>query len=397
MLNYRYQASDAQGHITQGRLCAMSEAELMAQLQQQGLLLLRVRAIDKQIGNALRLTAQQRINFLLQLELQLRAGIPLRSALEELADGENTGERQLALGLMHKIDQGATFASACADYPQVFSRVSSCLLQSGETSGQLAATLQHIVQLLKWQDELAARTRKLLLYPCFVLLVVLGVSLFLLLELVPQLAGFMANLGQTLPWQTRLLLGTSTLLLQHGPGLLLMLTLLAILSWIWLRRQGNNVILQRWLLQLPQLGPLLCKLDITRFARVLALLYRSGIPLLQALQLAQQVCWLIPIRQAITRAHERIEQGQGLAAGFAAEAQLPGLLSRLLKIGETTGAIDQALDNIGYFYGRDIEETIARWQTLIEPTLTVILGLLLGWIMMAVLGPLYDALSRIGA
>lgn len=172
---------------------------------------------------------------------------------------------------------------------------------------------------------------------------------------------------------------------------------MASLLWFWLRRHGNNAVLHQWLLRMPQLGPLLCKLDITRFARVLSLLYRSGIPLLQALQLAQQVCHLIPMQEAIARTHERIQQGHSLAASFAAEPQLPGLLSRLLKIGEATGNIDQALDNIGYFYGRDIEETIARWQTLIEPALTVILGLLLGWIMLAVLGPLYDTLSRIGA
>lgn len=203
MLSYHYQASDAQGHITRGRLTALSEAELMAQLQQQGLLLLQARAISSKPGNALRLTRQQRINFLLQLELQLRAGIPLRATLSELADSDVGSERNLALGLIHKLDQGATLAAACADYPEVFSRISCCLLQSGEYSGLLADALQHIVQLLKWQDELAASTRKLLLYPSLVLVVVLGVSLFLLLDLVPQLAGFMSNLGQQLPWQTR--------------------------------------------------------------------------------------------------------------------------------------------------------------------------------------------------
>jgi len=148
-------------------------------------------------------------------------------------------------------------------------------------------------------------------------------------------------------------------------------------------------------LALPVVGPVLKKMSLARFAETLALLYRTGVPLMEGLVHCQDVCSNQVLRQALSRARERVLAGSSLADSFAAESVFPALLVRMLRMGESTGALDVSLSKVSYFYRRDIHESVGKAQALVEPVLTVILGLLLGWIMLAVLSPLYDNLAKL--
>ena len=147
-------------------------------------------------------------------------------------------------------------------------------------------------------------------------------------------------------------------------------------------------------LGLPYVGPVIKKIILARFADTFALMYRTGIPLIEGLTYCEDISENMVIQLALRRVRERVINGASLSESFASERLFPSLVIRMLKVGESTGALDASLSNISYFYTRDINESVGRVQAMIEPALTVVMGLILGWIMMAVLSPIYDTISK---
>lgn len=393
---YRYRAADTNGRIVKGSSEALHEADLEAQLRHLGLLLMRATQIKEPHRVIKPLPAREVINFLFQLEMQVRGGVPIRAALADMRDdAESVESRNLAAGLAEKIDAGATLAEAINAYPGIFSEVVRSLVRAGEVSGQLPEVLQQIIRSLKWQDEVASETKKLLMYPSFIMVVIFGVMFFLMIYLVPKLVGFLTNMGNEVPLQTRALIGLSNIFVNYWWAILTV-PIIAGVSLATLARTNPKVRfrLHQTILELPYVGSILKKIIMARFADTLALMYRTGIPMLEGLVYCQQVSGNLVVQQAIARARERIANGEAISTSFAAESMFPNMVIRMLKVGESTGALDTALNNINYFYARDIEESIGKVQAMIEPAITVIMGLILGWIMLAVLSPIYDTLTK---
>lgn len=393
---YRYRATNPEGRIYTGQIEALHEVDLDAQLNRLDLMLVRAEPLKERYRAIRRLPRRDVISFLFQLEMLMRAGVPILTALGDMRDAADSPDgRNLSGGLYEKIEAGATLADAIAGYPGVFSEVIINLIRAGEATGQLPDVLKEIVRSLKWQDELAAQTKKLLMYPTFVLVVISGVIFFLMIYLVPQLVAFIKNMGQTLPAHTRALIWLSGVFVNYwwaiagGPILLGIGT-----SILAKTNPAFRLSLHQAILNIPYIGSVLKKLILARFADTFALMYRTGIPLIDGLVYCQKVSGNLVIQNAIARARERITNGAGISQSFASENLFPSLVIRMLKVGESTGAIDTALNNINYFYTRDIEESIDRVQAMVEPVLTVLMGLILGWIMMAVLMPIYDTISK---
>ncbi len=396
MALYRYRAADPAGRIVTGQIEALHETDLEAQLGRLDLSLIRATALKERSRAIRRLPTRDLISFLFQLEMLIRAGVPILTALGDMRDAADSSEsRKLSAGLYEKIESGATLAEAIAGYPGIFSEVITNLIRAGEVSGQLPEVLREIVRSLKWQDEMASHTKKLLMYPSFVLVVISGVIFFLMIYLVPQLVGFITNMGQQIPIQTRALIGLSKLFVNYWWAIVGAPPLLIAGAAALARSNPRfRYRLHQSILRLPYIGGILKKLILARFADTFALMYRTGIPLIEGLVYCQKISGNVVIQAAISRAHERITNGTSISQSFAAESLFPPLVIRMLKVGESTGAIDSALNNINYFYTRDIEESIGKVQAMIEPALTVLMGLVLGWIMMAVLSPIYDTIAK---
>ncbi|MBA3058554.1 MAG: type II secretion system F family protein [Gammaproteobacteria bacterium] len=396
MALYQYRAASAEGHINKGQIEALNEFDLEAQLKRIDLLLVSAKALKSRQRIVKSMPRREVIDFFFQIEMLVRAGVPLLTALGDMRDeAESPSSRDLSSGLFEKIEAGSTFGEAVAAYPGVFSPTIVSLIRSGEVTGQLPDVLKEIVRSLKWQDEMASTTKKLLMYPSFVLVVIGGVVFFLMIYLVPQLVGFLNNMGQAIPLQTRLLIGLSSFFVNYWwlilsvPPALVMLTLSLSAAFPAVRYK-----LHQMQLSIPYVGPVLKKMILARFADTFALMYRTGIPLIEGLVYCQEISSNVVIQQAIRRARERVINGASLSESFAAEALFPSLVIRMLKVGESTGALDSALSNISYFYTRDIDESVGKVQAMIEPALTVVMGLILGWIMLAVLGPIYDTIAK---
>lgn len=398
MTLYRYRAVDPRGRRQEGQLEAAHLDDLEARLHRLGLDLIGALPGTYRRRGRGALGRRDRILLYFHLEQLLHAGLPLWESLLEIRHGEESPALgDVVTGLIEGLEGGLTLSQAMAHHPGPFPPTEIQLIRAGELSGRLLEILQELTETLKWEDEIHAQTRRLLLYPALLAAMVLGSSGFLLIYLVPQLQSFVRHLGHELPLSTRLLFALSDLLVYHGQALalgLLGLGCLGILLWRWMPRFQD--FRDRWLLRLPKIGPLLEKSLLARFARSLALLYGAGISVLEGLQACATLVGNRHVHGGIVRVGEQIAAGTSLSGAFASAHLFPPLMLRMVQMGETTGALDQALRNVAYFYDRDIREQLGRLQALLEPCLTLILGSLLGWIMVAILGPIYDAVATLG-
>lgn len=397
MALYRYRAISPAGGVSKGEIEALNEFDLEAQLKRIGLELIQAQALKSNARRGSKLSRPELINFLFQLEMMLRAGVSILSILADLRDAADTEKMKVLCGVLYeKIDAGSTISDALASMPGAFPVLVVNLVRTAEMTGQLPEVLEEIGRSLKWQDELVAKTKQLMMYPAFMTVVIAAVVVFLMMFIVPQIVGFVSSMGQTIPIQTRMLIGVSDLFVRYwwlilsGPAVLFF-CLLA------LAKINSRVmyLLHAAVLRIPYLGPVIKKIILARICDTLGLTYRTGILVLDGLNYCRDVSKNLVIRAAVERARDSIANGAPISEGFAAQQMFPSLVIRMLRIAEESGDWDGALKNVSYFYNRDIKESVDRVQAMIEPALTVVLGSIVGWVMLAVLGPIYDTISKI--
>lgn len=399
MPTYNYKAVDQVGRPAQGQLDALNEIDLELRLQRIGLDLITYRQIRKSeaIFRGSKVTLKDLVMFCFQLEQLSSAGVPLLEGLTDLRDSTANPHFQKVIGaLVSEVEGGKMLSQAMAQYPDVFSRVFVSLVQAGEQTGKLPEVFEHLASTLKWQDELIAQTKRLLTYPLFVLMVVMGAIVFLMSYVVPQMVGFLQNMGQTLPAETRLLIWLSNAFVNYWWLILSLLVVGAITTIIVVRKSALARYKFDYLkLRLPVTGEILQKIILARFARYFALMYQTGIPILDAIKTCEEIVANQVVADALDRAHQQINAGDSMSESFKNAGLFPPLVVRMVRVGENTGALDKSLLNISYFYDRDVNESIEKMMKMIEPTLTVILGLILAFIMFSVLGPVYDSFSKL--
>jgi type IV pilus assembly protein PilC len=398
MTVFSYKAMNPHGRLILGQMDALNLVDLEMRLKRMDLDFIngdQVKHRPYLPGG--RVSRRELINFCFHLEQLTRSGVPILEGLTDLRDSVvNPRFREVTAGMIESIEGGKTLSQAMAEHPKVFSAVFCNLVSAGEATGRLPEVLRNLTDSLKWEDELASHTKKLVTYPALVATVVLAVTIFLMVYLVPQMAGFIRNMGQALPPQTRLLIAVSYAF-SHYWYLILGLPIVAAIA-IRVAVQVNPRARLRWdafKLNLPLVGPILRKIVLSRFATVFAMLYSSGIAVIDAVRITEDVVGNAVIREGLRRAGQLISEGQNVTTAFQNIGLFPRLVLRMLRVGENTGALDSALANVSYFYNRDVKESVERLQAVVEPALTVILGMLLLWVMMSVLGPIYDVITRL--
>jgi type IV pilus assembly protein PilC len=397
MAIFSYKAIDASGKAVVGQVDALNLVDLELRLKRMGLDLVVGGPTKRSTRGMWQVKRGDLINFCFQLEQMTSAGVTLVDGLADLRDSlENPRFREVVGGLIEAIQGGQNLSGALGNYPQVFQPVFRALVKAGEDTGRLPDVLRSLTESLKWEDELAAQTKKLMMYPAFVGGVVLLVTFFLMLYLVPQMVGLIKTMGQTLPLHTRALMQVSAFLVSYWWAVIAA----PFLIWgaITFAARSNPRVryqLDAFKLGLPLVGPILRKIILSRFASIFALMYSSGITILDAIKSSEETAGNLVIKEGLQTVGQQIAEGKNVTAAFQEIGLFPPLVVRMLRVGEATGALDTALLNVSYFYTREVRESIARMQVMIEPALTVVLGLILGWVMLSVLGPIYDMMTKI--
>jgi len=398
MSRYRYRACDPHGQIAQGEIEAANHAEIEARLRERGLEPIYVKpARSSPLTGRRHIPRRELIHFCFHLEQMLGAGVPILEVLADLADGQgHPGIKAIASSLRTEVERGQPLSVAMKQHPQVFDEIFRCMLHAGESTGDLAPVLRQIAADLTRADELKANARKIAIYPLIIGSVLSVAIVVALTQVVPQVATLFRSNGQILPLSTRLLISFSDGFRQYA--WLLPPTLIAASTALYMTAARRPLLRRRLhalTLRLPLVGPITQRLALARTASLLAMLYASGITVIDAIASTARATPNLAIRYGIETAGAHIAAGQSIASAFESTGLFPRLVTRMLRVGEQTGRLDNALEQLVYFYERDAFDAIARLQASIEPALTIIMGLLMLWIAVAVLGPIYDIITRL--
>lgn len=299
--------------------------------------------------------------------------------------------------MLEAIEGGSTLSEAMRGFPGVFSEVFVNLVAAGEQTGNLDGVLDKLAANLKWQDEQASMARKLIIIPAFTSLAVGAVMVFLMVYLVPELLAFVRTTGSDLPARTMLLIALSSTVTDYLHLILGMPALAAILIAAGCRTStGFRLVLDRMKLSLPVVGPVLKKLILARLAGLFAMMYGSGITVIDCISVGERSAGNLAVARAMNNVGKAVADGRNLADSFAASGLFPPLILRMIRVGETTGALALSLENVAWFYTRDARESVGKLQSMIEPVMTLLLGFVIGWVMLSVFGPIYDLISGLG-
>jgi len=381
-------------------MVASNPMELEKRLGSMGFDLLSYKEQSRAAKNTFRrktISRRELINFTFHIEQLIKSGVPLIDSLKDIRDSlEYSHFTDVLQTVIDDIEGGKTLSLALADHPTIFDKVYVTLVRVGEQTGQLAEVLKDLADTIRWQDELVSQTKKIMIYPAIVSVIVLLVVSFLMMYLMPQLLPFIKNIGSEIPLHTQILISVSNVFVEYW---YLIFSLPFVLGFgINFAAKHNHEVkyyLDGLKLRVWIFGPLLTKIKLARFANYFAMMYSSGITVLDALKISEDMVDNQVLEESIHQARSSISDGIIISKSFEMVGVFPSMIVRMLKVGEDTGAMDDALLNVSYFYNREVKESIEKIEPTILPILTVLLGGIMMWIMMAVLGPVYDAVSGV--
>ncbi|HSN20093.1 MAG TPA: type II secretion system F family protein [Usitatibacter sp.] len=398
MALFAYRAVDSDGRISAGNLDAVNAIDLELRLKRLGLDLVTFDSVKRSTARRTRhVSRTELIAFCFHLSQLLKAGVNIIEALTDLRDTvDNPGFRQVIASLLEDIEGGLKLSEAMANHPYCFDTVFVALVRAGEQSGQLTEVLDQLSENLKWQDEIAAQARRALVYPTIVLVVIVAVIFVLMIFLVPQLAAAFRTMVPKLPKETAALVALSSVFVRWWYLLIGVPAALGIGAFVFARtNEGAQRALDSLSLRLPVLGAIRQKIILARFSTYFAMLYRSGISVLDCIQICEKIVGNRVMEEGLQRVGRSISEGQGISQAFIATKLFPPLVLRMLRVGESTGGLDAALLNVSYFYNRQVREGIDRLQAMLGPATTIVLGLLIVAILYSIFLPIYDVIAKI--
>ena len=396
---YKYKAIDAVGKVRNDSIEADNLLDLEQRLSGMGMDLINY----KEQGASLfdfktkSIPRKELINFTFQMQQLTKSGVSILDGLADLRDSLPNGRmKEVLSGLVDEIQGGKTFSGALSEFPEIFDTVYITLVQVGEETGQIAEVLNDMAETLKWHDELIAHTKKIMIYPAIVTVVITAVVSYLMIFLVPELIPFIEELGGTIPVHTRALIATSWFLgnywyIVFGTPVVLFFGIRVLAK----QKPEVRMFIDKIKLKLYIFGPIILKTNLARFSNYFAMMYSSGLTVLDSLKISELLMGNAVLTKSITDIRSQIADGGQISESFNSVNIYPPLVIRMLKVGENTGALDEALLNISYFYNREVKEAVDKMEAAMTPVLTIIMGGIMLWIMSAVLGPIYDSLTTL--
>ncbi|MGZ5078768.1 MAG: type II secretion system F family protein [Usitatibacter sp.] len=398
MALFAYRAVDADGRISNGSLDAANTTDLEMRLKRLGLDLITFDPVKRSSAARSRnVTRGELITFCFHLSQLLKAGVNIIDALTDLRDTvDNPGFRQVIASLLEDIEGGLKLSEAMANHGYCFDNVFVALVRAGERSGTLTQVLDELSENIKWQDEMTSQAKRALVYPAIVLVVIFGVIFVLMTVLVPQLASTFKTLVPKLPRETEVLIMISNVFVRWWYLVLGVPIALGAAGWFFAKtNERAQRVVDELGLKLPVLGEIRQKIILARFSTYFAMLYRAGISVLDCIQICEKIVANRMMEEGLQRVGRSISEGQGISQAFIATKLFPPLVVRMLRVGESTGALDVALLNVSYFYNREVRDGISRMQQLLGPATTVVLGLLIVAILYSIFLPIYDVIAKI--
>jgi type IV pilus assembly protein PilC len=398
---YQFKAYTLDKRVVQGRIDAASESMAEEALYRAGynrvLSLKEIRpglSLEQLIPTFFGVKAQDVIDFSRQLATLIEAGVTILTALQLLEEQAfRVAFRKVIAGLIAELRGGSSLSQALSKYPQVFSYTYCQVVKAGEQAGNLEVGLRQIAGYMEKQAATKKKIRSALAYPIMVLLMAIGVFALLITVALPPLVGLFTALGTELPWTTRLLIAISGFLINYKFYLLVGVSIVVVSIIGYLRLPAGKLTMDRLMLKLPLIGPINIQRNVGHFCRTASMLLKAGLLLPQTMNIVIQTVGNRIIRQVLREVREKLVQGQGLSQPMATIDLFPRLLVEMVSVGEKTGNLDSTLATLGDYYEQRVDQRVNTLISMIGPALTVGVGLVVAFIALSMITPLYSILE----
>lgn len=403
MATYTYTVADKHAHRENGRIEAPSKGEAAGMIKRDGWFITSLREegssslLNSLFTKRLGLSSLERIFLTDHLAAMMQSGTPLVEALETFGEDDSARDLPFLSEIVTMVQQGKKLSDSMQKFPQVFSSYYCSLVSAGEMSGRLDETFMHLAKELRREYEFKERIKSALLYPSLVLIVAFLVISLLVLLVIPKITELTKTFGGDLPLSTKIVSGVSAFLTQYGVFIILVI-ISAVIGFISLMRQPRTkAFLDPYILKIPLIGKLIRHYDVARILRLIGSCLSYGIPLTTTFDSVADVVDNRVYKEACVRMKKRITRGMDLAQSFGLEGTFlfPAFIIRSVRGAEKTGSVDTALVRLSTFFESDVDRALKRVTDLVEPVLTIVLGLIVGSIALAVIGPIYQLTSKI--
>jgi type IV pilus assembly protein PilC len=396
MAQYTYSALNERSRRIRGTMVAENEIDLETRLKEVGLDLITYKEQTRKASKYTKIKIKDMIILCLHLEQLSRAGVPVHEALADVRDStDSTKMRDIMTDILEKVKTGSKLSEALAGYPRVFNEIFVGLVGAGEQNGNLTESFVNMANHMKWTGDLRRKVKKAVTYPIVLLVVMSGVIAVLMVAVVPKLLKFITEQGFKIPWHTKALIYTSEAFQDHW-YLIFGIPICTFIFTAALYRTNESFAfrLDSLLLKLPVIGPTMRKIDLARFTHFFSVMFKSGINIPEALMAGRNVVKNRVIKESVEVVHRSIVEGNNLTSSLRISNQFPTLVIRMFKVGEDSGNMGDAMSNIKFFYDREVNDSVDALVGMIQPTLTLVMGALIFWVIAAVFGPLYQSFAQ---
>ena len=399
---FKYSATDAAGKKIKGTMKAGSSDDVIADLKRR-----RLTPVDVKASGSFSLGGKKGASkssarrgevevFTRQLSTMLSAGIPMLEALEILTDqAESPGFTFCLECVVEEIRGGADLSKALSSHPRVFSEIYASMIRAGEVSGQIDVILSRLADYLEASAHLRREIKSAMTYPVVSLVLVLGIASFLMIGIVPSFKEVFDSLEVELPGLTVVTMDTAFFMRDNWYFIFggLFAAIAGLKAWV--RTEKGRLVWDTVTLRMPVFGPLFKKVALSRFSRTFSTLIKSGVPILGAMEIVSETSGNKVISGVVDSARESVKQGDTLAEPFSRSKVFPTMVTKMIGIGERSGALDQLLEKIAEFYDQQVEAEVKGLTSLIEPIMIAVMGFVVGGIVLAVFLPIFKLQEKL--
>ena len=399
-MKFLYEAKNEQGLIQKGEVQAKDKQSALAVLKTANLMVLSLIAQSEIPVFARRLKIFERITlkdlaiFTRQLAVLIESQVPLVSSLRSLIEQTRKKSfQEIIFALAADVEAGMPFSDSIAKNPKVFSNLYVSMVKTGETSGTLDKSLLYLADHLEHEYDMASKIKSAMIYPAFILIAFIGVIILMLVFVFPRITLLLGEANQQLPIMTRILINFTEIFKTYWWAGLIILLFLGIGLWYY-RKTPNGLRKFDYLkIRLPIFGSLFQKIYMARFSSNLATLVAGGIPIINSLQIVAKVVSNKIYEQIILEAAERVKVGEQIALVFEGNKHIPAMVTQMIRVGEQTGQLDVVLEGLAKFYKREVDNALAGLTELIQPVLIVGMGIMVGFLVLSILMPIYNMVT----
>ncbi len=401
-MSYSYVVYTAEKTVLKGTIEVHSESLAEESLEASGYKILSLQEIKKrnileeQFPRFFGIKNEDVISFCEELSIMLSAGIPLSSALQLIEDQTASGLfRDVITGISRELRSGASFSQACAHYPKVFPDTFCRIVNAGEQSGNLDEALTQAATYMQKGTAIVKEVRSVLMYPCFIIVLATIVVVLMITVAMPPLMGLFTDLGADLPLPTRILMGLTNFFSTFKFFLLGAFIVLGGFGFWYLKRPSGRLLLDRFVLKIPVLKTITIQTNMALISRTMSVLLSSGVPIPQILHVSQQTTNNSVIRQSLRDVREGIYQGQGIGKLMMRDKVFPPLLVRMVTAGEHSGTLEENLLKMADYYDNEAQKKVKAFVAMLEPSITIALGLGVGFIAVSLIMPMYSMMRSV--